>query len=165
MTTRIRRAVAGAVLTAASLAGTVALATPASAADTVRVSFGNLILGGGSEANSIRFDQFNPVGNVVRVTDLNGVTISAGPGCTSTANNIVSCRGVQNINANARGGDDVLDNKTGLTSVLNGEQGNDLLIGGSNNDQLIGGQGTDNANGGPGQDICSAEGESGCELD
>ena len=64
MTTRIRRAVAAAALTAASLTGTAALATPASAADTVRVSFGNLILSGGSEANSVRFAS---QGNLVEV--------------------------------------------------------------------------------------------------
>lgn len=162
MTTRIRRAVAAAVLTAASLTGTVVLATPAFAADTVSVSFGNLILAGGSEANSIRFAS---VGNLVEVREFNSTTMTAGPGCAQIDARVVRCRGVQNINANGRGGDDVLDNKTSLTSVLNGEAGSDLLIGGSNDDQLIGGQGTDNANGGPGQDICSAEGESNCELD
>lgn len=162
MTTRIRRAVAAAALTAAGLTGTVALATPASAADTVKVSFGNLILAGGPEDNSL---QFNPMGNLIEVRELNSTTMIAGPGCAQIDPRVVHCRGVQNINANAGGGNDVLDNKTTLPSVLNGGAGGDLLIGGPRNDQLIGGPDTDNANGGPGVDICNAEGESNCELD
>jgi Ca2+-binding RTX toxin-like protein len=162
MTTRIRRAVTAAALTAASLTGAVALATPAFAADTVSVSFGNLILSGGPEANSLRFA---PVGNLVEVRELNSTTMTAGPGCIQIDTRVVHCRGVQNINANGRGGVDVLDNKTTLPSVLNGDTDSDLLIGGPRNDQLIGGPGTDNANGGPGQDICNAEGETNCELD
>ena len=162
MSTRIRRAVAAAALTAAGLTGTVALATPASAADTVRVSFGNLILSGGSEANSL---QFTSKDNLLEVRELNVPPMIAGPGCAQIDERVVHCRGVQNINANAGGGHDVLDNKTSLPSVLNGGTGSDLLIGGSSRDQLIGGEGTDNANGGPGQDICNAEGETNCELD
>lgn len=162
MNTRIRRAVAAAALTAAGLTGTVALATPASAAETVKVSFGNLILSGGPEANSIRFE---PVGDLVEVRELNSTTMTAGTGCIQIDTRVAHCRGVRNINANGGGGFDVLDNKTTLPSVLNGGPDRDLLIGGPRNDQLIGGSGTDNANGGPGQDICDAEGETNCELD
>jgi Ca2+-binding RTX toxin-like protein len=162
MSTRLRRAAAAAALTVASLAGTAALATPAFAADTVRVSFGNLILSGGPENNTI---QFTPVGNTIEVRELNSVVLTAGPGCKQVDSRTALCRGVQNINANGQGGNDVLDNsRTNVTSVLGGGNDGDQLIGGSNNDQLIGGLGTDNANGGPGQDICNAEGESNCEL-
>ena len=159
MTTRIRRAVAAAALTAASLTGTAALATPAFAADTVRVSFGNLILTGGPEANSIRI---HPVNGKVRVKDFLAPVV-AGTGCTQVDPSPVACAGVQNINANGRDGDDVLNNDTSLTSVLGGGNGNDVLDGGPNRDQLSGGLGNDKALGGPGVDICNAETETGCE--
>ena len=61
------------------------------------------------------------MGDLVEVRELNNTTMTAGPGCAQIDARVVRCRGVQNINANGRGGNDVLDNKTSLTSVLNGE--------------------------------------------
>ena len=163
MSIRIRRAAAAVAVSAASLVGTVALATPAWAADTVQVnSFGNLILGGGAEANSIRF--FPGPNGTVRVTDF-ASTVVAGTNCVQESADTVRCSGAKHINANGRDGDDVLNNDTGLTSVLGGGRGNDVLDGGSNADQLDGSVGFDSAFGQGGVDSCRAEQEQGCETD
>jgi len=170
MTTRFRRAVAAAALTAASLTGTVALATPAWAADTTRVSFGNLIVSGDAANNNIRFTR--EANGAVVMTDTNAA-VTAGPGCTQVSQNTVRCVGVENLNVNGRDGNDVIDNdtgsdggnsNTGLTGTLNGGAGTDRLLGSTGRDELLGGTGGgDRATGGPGVDICNAEIESSCE--
>jgi Ca2+-binding RTX toxin-like protein len=170
MTTRIRRALAAVTLTAASLTGTVALATPVWAADTVRVNLGNLIVSGDAANNNIRFTR--EASGAVVMTDTNAA-VTAGTGCTQVNQNTVRCVGVQNLNVNGREGNDVIDNdtgsdggnsNTGLPGTLNGGPGTDSLLGSTGRDELLGGTGAgDRANGGSGIDICNAEIETSCE--
>jgi Ca2+-binding RTX toxin-like protein len=58
-----------------------------------------------------------------------------------------------------KGGDDSFENLTNLESLAYGNEGNDLLIGGSNSDALHGGAGNDVIEGGDGDD--SLHGDSG----
>ena len=171
MSTRIHRAVAAVAVTAASLAGTAALATPAWAADTARVSFGNLIVAGGPEDNSIRFSR--SASGVVTVTDTKAA-VNAGTGCVQVNTNTIRCSGVENLNVNGRDGDDFINNDTGqesglsipgLPGTLNGGSGNDILFGSDGSDELLGGLGNDRADATTGVDRCIAETEENCELD
>jgi RTX calcium-binding nonapeptide repeat (4 copies) len=171
MSTRTARAVGALALTAASLVGTAALAAPAWAATTTaRVSFGNLIVTGGPEANGFLFTR--AADGAVTVHDTKPAAMTAGTGCTQQDATTVRCSGVENLNVNGGGGDDSIDNDTGsdggnpnvgLPSTLNGGDGNDRLSGSTGPDQLIGLAGTDRASGNAGVDICDAETESGCE--
>ena len=153
MSIRIRRVAAAVAVSAASLVGTVALATPAWAADTVQVnSFGNLILGGGAEANSIRF-----------FPGPNGTLLGAWAPAARPQGGILVIHETRGLTDHIRTVAGRL--AAGLTSVLGGGRGNDVLDGGSNADQLDGSVGFDSALGQGGVDSCRAEQETGCETD
>ncbi|HSD77672.1 MAG TPA: hypothetical protein VLA98_09715, partial [Solirubrobacteraceae bacterium] len=59
---------------------------------------------------------------------------------------------------NADVGDDVVTNATDIPSILNGEQGNDTLTGGSAADTLNGDGGIDTLDGGAGDDVIETDG-------
>jgi len=163
MSVRIRRAAAAVAITAASLVGTAALATPAWAADTAKVSFGNLIVSGGPEANSMRFTR--AADGTVTLRDANA-SVSPGTGCVAVDAKTVRCSGVENLNVSGGAGDDLIDNdtgsdggnpNTGLPASIGGSDGNDNLQGSTGRDDLGGGLGFDRASGSAGIDSCSAE--------
>lgn len=168
MSSHIRRAAATLAVTATSIVGLTVLATPAWAADTVRVNLGNLIVAGDSANNNIRFTRSGP--STVVMTDQNA-TITAGPGCVQLNAKAVSCSGVEALNVNGRDGHDFINNDTefnggpSLPGTLGGGPGNDTLFGGLGQDELLGGAGIDHADGSGGNvDRCIAETEVFCEL-
>lgn len=68
---------------------------------------------------------------------------------------------IDSIEVNALGGDDDVRNNTNIESKLNGNDGNDLLQGGTNDDDLNGGNGVDQKFDG---DVASIEEEDGIVL-
>ncbi|GAA2905338.1 hypothetical protein GCM10010517_71510 [Streptosporangium fragile] len=168
---RMRRHIATMALTAAGLATTVTLATPAHAAGaTVTVgSFGNMSVVGTFGDDSIDINLFG--GNVTVSSVLHAVT--AGAGCSQLGPSVVSCPGVSTVTVNVRPGNDTVRNNTALfaeifgssgSDRLSGGSGRDILVGGSGNDFLFGNGGNDITDGGADFDTCVGESEPNCEA-
>jgi Ca2+-binding RTX toxin-like protein len=166
------RRVAAVALT--GLACSLALVSPAHAAETVQVSKngGVLSVKGTSGGEAITIDQPGGFGARITVTINGGVNATAGAGCIQLSSRKVECDETFQIGVAAgAGNDDVLVNSQ-TRAILFGNLGNDNMFGGSGNDELRGadgtdrldgGAGTDSANGGNGTDTCTAETEAACE--
>jgi Ca2+-binding RTX toxin-like protein len=76
-----------------------------------------------------------------------------GSGCQQTTSHTVTCSAaVTRINASLEDGNDKFNNKTDLPAQADGQDGDDLLVGGSGPDDLYGGPGSDLIYGGYGDD-------------
>lgn len=66
---------------------------------------------------------------------------------------------VEKIEVNAMGGDDNVDNKTGIASEIDGGSGDDVLKGGDGNDTIFGGNGSNEMYGREGVDMIVSNGD------
>jgi len=88
-------------------------------------------------------------GDPTGVTNLDDLTFTAFVEQTF----VFARRQVRSINADLQGGDDFFINNINRTSIVDGGDGNDTLIGGGRSDILLGGNGNDFIFGGRGRDI------------
>ena len=157
---RFSRLAAGLTVAAATTATTLLGAAPAYAQAnpiTVSVSGGTLNVTGTSVGDIVTATG----GSTVTLSALNGTFKILG-GCTPLGAT-VRCNGVNAIAFSGLQGNDKFDNQTSRRSNLQGQEGQDILLGGSVNDVLSGGPGLgDVANGRAGNDVCAAETEISC---
>ncbi|MCK2216874.1 hypothetical protein MF672_024220 [Actinomadura sp. ATCC 31491] len=116
----------------------------------------------------LRYDAPVGVTDQITVTAANGfyvltdpaAAIIAGTGCTLVTPHEARCPigPSPSIRVRALDGDDVVTNATSFPAELNGDPGNDRLIGGSGPDVLIGGAGADVLQGGAGSDTAGYSG-------
>jgi Ca2+-binding RTX toxin-like protein len=158
---RLRRTLSAVALSGATLALTLAAATPAQAATTVKVR-ADAIQGG--NAMSVVGTTVREVltfttsgGGTVTVFTGNPATVTPGTACTLITSTQVRCTGVSLLQVLAGSGDDEVHNNTSIPMGTNGGSGNDKLFGGSGRDTLNGGPGFDTANGGGGFDTCGGD--------
>lgn len=83
-----------------------------------------------------------------------GAPVRAGPGCTGTRYDTVTCAaaGVSSLAINLIDQNDTVVVTAPTPATIHGGSGNDLLVGGSGNDVLFGDDGNDTLNGNLGQD-------------
>jgi Ca2+-binding RTX toxin-like protein len=164
---RLRRTLSAVALSGATVALTLAAATPAQAATTVKVRT-DAIQGG--NAMSVSGTTIREVltftssgGGTVTVFTGNPATVTGGA-CTLITGTQVRCTGVSLLQVLAGSGDDEVRNNTAIRMGTNGGSGNDKLFGGSNRDTLNGGPGFDTADGGAQFDTCGGvENRTSCE--
>jgi hypothetical protein len=158
---RFSRFAAGLTVAAAATASTLLVAAPAYAqSSSVLVS-----VSGGDGTLNVSGTPFGDIitasgGNTVTLSNLTGTFTNVG-GCV-VSGQTATCNGVQSISFSGLGGNDKFDNLTSKRSNLSGQEGSDILLGGSANDLLGGGPGTDRADGRGGNDVCAAEIEISC---
>ena len=167
LTLRLRRTLSAIVLSGAALALTTAVAAPAEAATTVKVSSGKISGGNvmsvvGTTVREVL--TFNGSGGTVTVFTGNAASITSGTLCTLVTSTQVRCTGITRLEVLAGSGDDEVRNNTAVPMGTNGGSGNDKLFGGSKNDTLNGGPGFDTADGRGGFDTCGGdESRTSCE--
>jgi Ca2+-binding RTX toxin-like protein len=91
--------------------------------------------------------------DTITITNTNGVITVSGLDETVTIKNFEAN---DKLVINGLGGDDVIGvagQASGMSFILNGGDGNDILVGGPGNDTLLGGNGDDVLIGGGGQDV------------
>ena len=103
---------------------------------------------------------FSGDGSSVTVTDPVDLP-TPGAGCTGVDPATVTCAGVTRLIVEARDGNDLATNDTGLTSTMWGQNGDDTLTGGSGADLLRGSNGNDVIDGRGGPDALIGDGDGG----
>jgi hypothetical protein len=128
-----------------------AIAPAAQASTATSTATRVTVNGQGSERNQIRIG-YETVGDLFRITDTAGVTPTAP--CVVVDANTVTCpaTGITDITVNGNSGDDdvELDRATIPVTVsgdIDGDNGNDTLLGANGDDSLSGGGGRDTVNG------------------
>lgn len=152
----LRRSFGAVLLSGAALALSTAVAMPAEAATTVKVSSGgNTASVVGTTARDVI--TFNGSTASLDVSTGNPASISSGTQCFLLTSTIVRCNGITRLEVLGGSGNDEIRNNTAIRMGSNGGSGNDILVGGSNNDTLNGGSDVDTADGRGGFDTCGGD--------
>ena len=109
--------------------------------------------GGGDGANDVVTIQGTNAADVIHLSMQNGALVVDGLAAQIVVQNFEVGDQIQVLGL---GGDDIIDASAlpaGASIVLDGGDGDDVVLGGDGNDMLLGGAGDDVLIGGPGQDV------------